>query len=119
MDSTKVGNSGAYLEATKSLAIDPRQHFLKEFGSSSLSYSSLQEGIDFFLEPAYGYIAYSPVTADFERPLCLADPICSKNNLEQLVGMFLEQHKGAIFVHITRETAEVLSKLGFVINEIG
>ena len=119
MDSTMLGSSGADLEAIGPPAIDPRQAFLREFGASSLAYSSLQEGMDFFLQPAYGYIPYSPIKADFERSLCLADPICSIDNLELLLCKFLEKHRGAIFIHITKDTAEVLSELGFVINEIG
>lgn len=53
------------------------------------------------------------------RSLCLADPICSQENLEHLIESFLEKHKGAVFVHVTKATAAVLSRLGFVINEIG
>jgi phosphatidylglycerol lysyltransferase len=98
---------------------DPREHFLQKYGSSSLSYSSLQKGMDFFLEPRYGYIAYSPVKADVERALCLADPVCSSENLEQLIKLFLEKHKGPVFLHITKATATVLNKLGFLVNEIG
>jgi phosphatidylglycerol lysyltransferase len=109
----------AAVPGTTMLSIDPREQFLREFGSNSLSHSSLQEGMSFFLEPAYGYIAYSPIKADIERPLCLADPICSGDNLEQLIRLFLEKHKGATFIHITKQTATILSKLGFVINEIG
>jgi lysylphosphatidylglycerol synthetase-like protein (DUF2156 family) len=101
------------------LSIDPREQFLREFGGSSLSYSSLQEGMDFFYVPKLGYIAYSPIKADFERPLCLAEPICARENLEELIRLFLEKHKGAVFLHVTKETATVLSKLGFSVNEIG
>jgi phosphatidylglycerol lysyltransferase len=75
--------------------------------------------MDYFLDPVYGYIAYSPIKADNDRSLCLADPICSAQDLEQLVTMFSEKHKGAVFIHITNQTATILSKLGFLINEIG
>jgi len=98
---------------------DPREPFLNRYGSNSLSYSSLQKGMEFFLEPQYGYIAYSPIKADIERALCLADPICSSENQEQLIKMFLERHKGAVFLHLTKETATILNRLGFVVNEIG
>jgi phosphatidylglycerol lysyltransferase len=101
------------------LRIATKEDFLREYGGSSLSYSSLQEGIDVFLGPAYGYIAYSPVKIDFERPLCLADPICAEEDLERLIEMFMQEQKAPVFLHITKKTAEVLSKLGFMINEIG
>ena len=115
----KSQTAAALTNATKKVTIDPRLDFLREFGSSSLSYSSLQDGMEYFLAPNYGYIAYSPIKDDIERALCLADPICSKENLEPLITMFLEKHKGAIFLHVTKETAVVLSKLGYLVNEVG
>src|ERR1700679_1973189 len=98
---------------------DPRQELLREFGGSSLSYSSLQKGVDFFLDQAYGYIAYSLVKIDFERPLCLADPICSDTKREELLKIFMEQHQAPVFIHITKGTAERSKNLGFAINGVG
>jgi phosphatidylglycerol lysyltransferase len=99
--------------------IDPRQQALRNFGGSSLSYSSLQEGLELFIDLAYGYISYSLLKTDIVRPLCLADPICSQENRQKLIEMFTQAHKGAVFIHITRETALTLSKFDFIINEIG
>jgi lysylphosphatidylglycerol synthetase-like protein (DUF2156 family) len=102
-----------------SASFDDRMAYLRQYGTGSLSYSSLQEGLDYFMEPGCGYIAYSLIHGDAETPLCLADPICSLDKMEHLIGSFLRRYKTPIFVHISKATAEILSELGFLINEIG
>ncbi len=99
--------------------LDNRMDYLSQYGTSSLSYSSLQEGLEYFLEPGCGYIAYALIRADAETPLCLADPICPLDKMEHLIRSFLQKYRTPIFAHISKPTAEILSKLGFLINEIG
>jgi pimeloyl-ACP methyl ester carboxylesterase len=103
---------------------DPRLSFLQQFGHRSLAYSSLQEGLDFYLNPEYGYIAYSNVKSGSQNPmtqttLCLADPICAMSNKRSLLKGFLETFRDPIFLHISKYTAQILDDLGFMVNELG
>jgi lysylphosphatidylglycerol synthetase-like protein (DUF2156 family) len=91
---------------------------LRRYGSNSLAYSSLQSGMSHFLQ-ANGYIAFVPLDRSEQEPLCLADPICSQDDMEQLLDQFISTHSYPIFVYIRKPTATILSEKGFLVNEIG
>lgn len=92
---------------------------LKLFGNGSLAYSSLQDGLKYFMHDELGYCAYTPLT-DSEDSVCvLADPICSKANLRSFLEAFLQNKKDPIFLHASRETACILNEMGFCVNELG
>lgn len=92
---------------------------LKQHGRGSLAYSSLQAGMKYYMNEKLGYCAYVPLT-DSEDSVCvLADPICSKENLRAFLDAFLLDKKDPIFLHASRETAEILNERGFSVNELG
>lgn len=92
---------------------------LKQHGRGSLAYSSLQAGMKYYMNDKLGYCAYVPLT-DSEDSVCvLADPICSKENLRAFLDAFLLDKKDPIFLHASRETAEILNERGFSVNELG
>jgi lysylphosphatidylglycerol synthetase-like protein (DUF2156 family) len=108
--------------ATKNVIVaaeDARLRYLTRHGRSSLAYSSLQPGMQCFLEPGVGYIAY--VSPDSKHPvsICLSDPICKSDDYEQLLTKFVNQRETPVFVHISKAIATILSTKGFLINEIG
>lgn len=93
---------------------------IQEFGRGSLSFSSLQEGMSgFYRERDHGFIAHSPTDDQAKRTICLADPICPNEFRPSLLHEFTNTYKDPVFVHITRETADVLAQMGFFVNEMG
>ncbi len=91
---------------------------LKKYGRGSLAYSSLQDGLKYFMDEK-GYCAYTPL-GDNEDSVCvLADPICSKENLRPFLESFLQGKSDPIFLHASYDTAKVLNDMGFCVNELG
>ena len=92
---------------------------LKQYGRGSLAYSSLQAGMQYYMNDRLGYCAYVPLS-DSEDSVCvLADPICSKENLRAFLDAFLLEKKDPIFLHASHDTAEILNECGFSVNELG
>ena len=92
---------------------------LKQYGRGSLAYSSLQAGMQYYMNDRLGYCAYVPLS-DSEDSVCvLADPICSKENLRAFLDAFLLEKKDPIFLHASHDTAEILNERGFSVNELG
>lgn len=92
---------------------------LKQYGRGSLAYSSLQAGMQYYMNDKLGYCAYVPLS-DSEDSVCvLADPICSKENLRAFLDAFLLEKKDPIFLHASHDTAEILNERGFSVNELG
>lgn len=92
---------------------------LQQYGRGSLAYSSLQTGMQYFMHPELGYISFVPLTDGHGSVCALADPICSRENLRPFLEAFLKDRNDPIFLHITKETAEVLAEVGFCVNELG
>jgi lysylphosphatidylglycerol synthetase-like protein (DUF2156 family) len=92
---------------------------LKQYGRGSLAYSSLQAGMQYYMNDKLGYCAYVSLS-DSEDSVCvLADPICSKENLRAFLDAFLLEKKDPIFLHASHDTAEILNERGFSVNELG
>ncbi len=96
--------------------------FLKQFGREALSYATLQEGMEYFVDDC-GYIAYTsvrhPVFARKGKCIVLSDPVCPPENLETLVRNFLKQRPHVAFGVISEKCAETIRPLGFKANCIG
>lgn len=93
--------------------------FLCKYGSGSLSYSALQEGMQWFIVPDVGFIQYEPMETIVHNAVCLGDPICAPENRERLLGEFIKKFHDPVFINISKETGKVLEKLGFYINQMG
>jgi lysylphosphatidylglycerol synthetase-like protein (DUF2156 family) len=92
---------------------------LQAHGYGSLAYSSLQKGLQYFMHPELGYVAYTPLR-DGPNSICvLADPICSKENIKALIEELMKVKPDPIFLHISHETGKVLNEMGFTVNELG
>jgi len=79
----------------------------------------LQAGLDFYLQPDVGYIAFRSPDSRVSRPLVLGDPICNSERKRELLQSFLIKHPNAIFLQTSRITGEILSSIGFSVNEFG
>ncbi len=111
---TAVGTTRHQSETTKF-----RISKLQQFGSGSLAYSSLQQGMQYYMHPQFGYITYVPLKDSPHSVCVLADPICSKENLRPLINEFLKERNDPVFLHVTHDTGEVLNELGYSVNELG
>jgi lysylphosphatidylglycerol synthetase-like protein (DUF2156 family) len=95
---------------------------LTRHGREALAYSTLQDGLEYFIDDT-GYIAFTsvthPVLARKTRRIVLSDPVCAPGDYEKLIRSFLANHPHAAFVVISEACAEVLRRLGFKVNCIG
>ncbi|MBA3858856.1 MAG: hypothetical protein C0507_18280 [Cyanobacteria bacterium PR.3.49] len=96
-----------------------RYEKLQLHGYGSLAYSSLQKGMQYYMHPELGYIAYTPLRDGPNSVCVLADPICSKENIKPLVEAFMKEKSDPVFLHISHDTGKVLNEMGFTVNELG
>jgi lysylphosphatidylglycerol synthetase-like protein (DUF2156 family) len=96
--------------------------YLKRYGNQALSYATLQEGMEYFVQPT-GYVAFTsvihPVFARQGRRIVLSDPICAEEDLLQLTRAFLDFAPRAAFVVVSERCATVLRGMGFKANCVG
>ena len=92
---------------------------LQEYGYGSLAYSSLQKGLQYYMHPELGYVAYTPLRDGPNSVCVLADPICSKENTRALIEEFMKVKKDPIFLHVSHDTGKILNDIGFTVNELG
>lgn len=94
-------------------------NLLKQYGYSSLSYSSLQSGVETLMDEGKGFVPFGMVHCTKATPVSLSDPICAPEHREELIGNFIQKYRNPIFVHISRDVAKVVEKHGYYINEMG
>jgi lysylphosphatidylglycerol synthetase-like protein (DUF2156 family) len=96
--------------------------FLRQNGRSALAYSTLQHGMEYFIDEC-GYIAYTtgrhPVLARNSVRIALTEPICAEADYERLVTRFLARNRSAMFCVIPERCAEVLRRMGFKASCVG
>jgi lysylphosphatidylglycerol synthetase-like protein (DUF2156 family) len=96
--------------------------FLKQHGREGLSYATLQDGMEYFVDDI-GYIAfttvYHPVFARKTKQIILSDPICAREDLPKIIDRFLATFPQTVFGVISEHCAEVLRAKGFKANCIG
>lgn len=101
--------------------IDSVENLVLKFGKDSLSYLSLEKGKNFFVSKEIeGCIAYAVVG---KVALCIGDPICDSEYLEEFLEEFLEFCKSkkikVCFSSISKEMTCILQKQNFVISKYG
>lgn len=97
--------------------------YLRNYGKGCLSYSTLQEGLEYFVLEGIGYIAYLPFKHFFftwgGRNIALANPICSAENYKDIISAFIKEKGECIFVQYDERLIPALSELGLDINQFG
>ena len=97
-------------------ARDPRvEHFLKQYGSFTLAYSTLQPGLAHFVAD-WGYQAYQRIAG---VTIAMGDPVCDPNRTADLLAAFLETHRKPSFFQVTEPVARFLESRRFYINHLG
>lgn len=92
---------------------------LRKHGQGSLAFSALQQGLEYFMHPDLGFIAYKQLHDGPQSVLVLSDPICKKENTKKLIEEFLKIKSDPVFLHISRDVAKEISQFDFCINEVG
>lgn len=97
--------------------------YLRQYGRESMSYATLQDGMEYFIDDDLGYIAFTtvthPVFARKPKRIVLSDPLCSKENLGAMMDRFLGDEPEASFLVISEFCAEELRGRGYKINCLG
>jgi lysylphosphatidylglycerol synthetase-like protein (DUF2156 family) len=78
---------------------------LKQFGSHSMSFSTLQPDMSYFDLPGIGYIAYA---RHWGLRFVLADPVCHPHLRGVMLDRFLAAVPNALFVQVTKPVVEHL-----------
>jgi lysylphosphatidylglycerol synthetase-like protein (DUF2156 family) len=97
--------------------LDERIEYLKKYGSHCLSFSAFQPNMHFFDISGIGYIAY---VKKWGTRFVLADPVCSDDDREYLVGEFLKDKANTAFIQISEPFADFLhDKFGLYATQFG
>ncbi len=119
LDATYPAGSQFSPRQQRDLLVD----FLKRFGERCVGYSTLQPGLEYFIDEAKGYIAYQsfrhPVLALTGRKMILSNPVCDPADYRAITQAFLAQHPKAIFLQVDQHYASVLEGMGLQVNCFG
>lgn len=87
----------------------------ENFGDFTMAYATLQPGMK-FSESHGGYIAYD---CKYGCTFVLGDPVGPPAQHAEMLRSFVSTHRNVCFCQISRPTAEILSKAGWYVNELG
>jgi phosphatidylglycerol lysyltransferase len=94
-----------------------RVALLKQFGSHSMSFSTMQPGMSYFEMPGIGYIAYAQY---WGMKFTLADPVCAPQHRALILDRFVERYPNAVFVQVTKPVVDHLHRRhGFYGTQFG
>lgn len=96
--------------------------WLRRHGREALAYATLQEGMEYFINPT-GYVAFTtvkhPVFARQGVRVVLSDPICAPEDLPELLRRFGEFAPRAAIAVASESCAGVLRGLNYKVNCLG
>lgn len=99
------------------------RELLRQHGRCSISYSTLQPGLHYWITPGMGYIAYQTLAPCPISPLgkrvVLSDPVCHQDHWEQMTLPFIKENSPVLFLQISREYADFLRAHLPFINQCG
>ncbi len=84
-----------------------RTGYLKEYGSHSQSFSTMQPGMKYFDLPGVGYIAFMK---KWGVKIALADPVCNPAHFELIIEKFLERHPSGQFMQVSKPVVDILQR---------
>jgi lysylphosphatidylglycerol synthetase-like protein (DUF2156 family) len=101
---------------SSSVPLHVRIALLQQYGSASQAYSAtVQPGLEHFGDER-GFLAYKKV---WGTSLVLSDPLAPRENVEDLISRFLQEHRDAGFWVLSRPIAQILAARGFYVNAMG
>ncbi|MCK7506967.1 MAG: DUF2156 domain-containing protein [Desulfobacterales bacterium] len=81
--------------------------YLKEHGSHSQSFSTMQPGMEYFDLPGIGYIAFMK---KWGVKIALADPVCDPIHFELIIDKFLKRHPSGQFMQVSKPVVDILHR---------
>ena len=97
--------------------------FLRKHGREALSYATLQDGMEYFIDDRLGYVAFTtvshPVFARKPKRIVLSDPVCAREDLAEFLDLFIKDESEVSFIVISEFCAEELRGRGYKVNCIG
>src|SRR5882724_4652784 len=84
-----------------------------------MAYSTLADGVETFVVPEIGYVAFARQRLLGAREFVLSDPIAPPERWGELLDRFLAEHPNAVFVQIGERAAALLRERGRFVNEMG
>lgn len=93
-----------------------RLHYLKQYGSHCMAYSTLQPGMEYFDVPDVGYLAFM---SRGRTRIVLADPICDPAARQEILSAFITENHKPLFVQISDSIARILVDMGFYATAMG
>jgi len=82
-----------------------RIRYLKQFGSHSQAFSTLQPGMQYFDLAGIGYIAYM---RKWGGVFVLSDPVCAPENFAAMLERFHTCFPNASYIQVSRSVVEIL-----------
>lgn len=99
------------------LSFAERVSFLKQYGTHSQSFSTLQPGMRYFDIPEVGYIGYMK---KWGMNFVLADPVCAPEDRELLLSRFEKKVPNCCYMQVSKPVADILSqKHGYYGTQFG
>lgn len=92
---------------------------LRFHGRGSLAFSALQAGLEYYMHPQLGFVAYKQLHDGPNSVLVLSDPICKKENTKALIDAFMQVKSDPVFLHISHHVATIVAEYDFCVNEVG
>lgn len=92
-------------QAHRALTRDERVDYIRKFGSHSLAFSSLQEGMEYFDVPGVGFVAY---TKKWFRVIVFSDPICDESDLKRVIDLFLMRFPHSSWIQVSQRVIDIL-----------
>ena len=97
--------------------------YLKQYGSHSMAYSTLEPIMEYFVVEGVGYITYITykhwLWSWVERKIVLSDPICDFKSYQSLTSQFVDKYSNIFFVGASLKFANVLNEMGYQVNQFG
>lgn len=100
-----LGQSGETTDNTFSFS--QRVDYLKQFGTHSQSFSTLQPDMSYFDVPGVGYISYM---RKWGMTFVLSDPVAAPEHLELILERFHARFPNASYIQVSRSVVDVLHR---------
>src|SRR5690554_5683330 len=90
-----------------SFSFSERVQYLKEFGTHSQSFSTLQPGMKYFDIAGVGYVGYM---SHWGKTFVLSDPVCAPEHFELMLTRFHQRFPNASYIQVSKPVADILHR---------
>lgn len=98
-------------------SIIEREHYLKQHGTHSQAFTTLQPTMQYFDIDQVGYIAF---TCHYNVTMVLSDPVCDPCHFDFIIKSFNQKFPKAIYIQISPAIISILhNTLGYHVTQMG